>query len=201
MYDLLLTLQRHDHLTRPAVLPKNGIYVFFERGEFVQFGDRLVDRIVRVGTHRKDDRFPARIRDHYGGFRSLSGNKNSSIFRKHVGGALIAQRDPHDPRLTQWLKQNAPTYLELEREVSEYFLHNFTFVCFHVEDSGVRLALESGLIALFSQYPIGTPSDKWLGRYANSDIIRRTGLWNTQRVTANPLTQREFQLFQSLVAN
>jgi hypothetical protein len=61
----------------------------------IQDGVRL-ERIVRVGTHREQDNLQRRLRYHY------SGNKNGSVFRKHIGGAILAQADPNDPRLSYW---------------------------------------------------------------------------------------------------
>src|SRR5690349_6728892 len=59
-----------------ARLPKNGIYVLFERGEVGHGGSR----IVRVGTHRGDGELPSRLLQHF-----VMENKDRSIFRKHMG--------------------------------------------------------------------------------------------------------------------
>jgi len=39
-------------------LPGNGIYFFYEKGETINKGDKIIRRIVRVGTHREQNRFP-----------------------------------------------------------------------------------------------------------------------------------------------
>lgn len=56
VHDLLTLLPRFDHSSGRNDIPINGLYFFFEREEFWQVGDRQVDRIVRVGTHRVDGR-------------------------------------------------------------------------------------------------------------------------------------------------
>src|SRR5215213_2216752 len=94
LYAALIQLPRRDHHTPPRELPPNGIYAFFERGETIPWPGGTTDRIVRVGTHKVDGNFPGRIRAHYGRVRSLGGNKNGSVFRKHLGGALLRQTDP-----------------------------------------------------------------------------------------------------------
>ena len=119
VYDLVQQLPRFDHLIPKERLPTNGIYVFFEQGESVVWSEKRVPRIVRIGTHKKDGRFPGRIRQHYGRVNSLRGNKNGSVFRKHVGSALLRMADQQDPRLEYWLGQQGGSYLEVEEEVSE----------------------------------------------------------------------------------
>ena len=56
-------------------LPKNGIYIIFEKGE--KFND--CDRIIRVGTHTGDNQLYSRLKQHF-----VKENKNRSIFRKRA---------------------------------------------------------------------------------------------------------------------
>jgi hypothetical protein len=190
-----------NHKTPRNVLPPNGIYLFFEKGESVDIDGITCDRIVRVGTHIKDGNFPGRIRQHYGNYGNHMGNKNGSVFRKHVGGAIMRLVNPTDPRLPGWLKQMGPSYQEVEGQVSDVLHEKFTFVCFPVSTKEDRLALESGLIALLAQYPLGKPSDDWLGKHAASPIIRCTGLWNTKETDKQPLTQQQLAIIGSLMAS
>ena len=193
LYSLVNSLPRMNHETPPDLLPENGIYVFFEAGEQVQWRETTIARIVRVGTHRENDRFRRRIRQHYGNVRSLRGNKNGSVFRKHMGGALLRRDNPGDPRLRDWLTQGGPSFHEVEERVSRRLRESFKFSCFEVNGREQRLALERGLITLLAQNPIGQPSEDWLGRHANDEKIRRSHLWNTQHVDADPLTMAELE--------
>ena len=69
-------------------IPKNGIYIFFEKGETITTPDgRILDRIVRVGTHKKDDNLYKRLNQHF------TGNITSSIFRKDIGKALSTDNE------------------------------------------------------------------------------------------------------------
>lgn len=199
VYKLFLGLLRHNHLTRKNALPLNGIYIFYEKGETCPLGGIETDRIVRIGTHKSDGRFAGRIRQHYGQVNSLRGNKNSSVFRKHVGSALIIRNDPKDIRLKDWITQDGPTYMEIEEQVSRELRNNFTFVCFSVDTREERLDIESGLIALLAQLPLGQPSDNWLGKYATSPDISRSGLWNTQHIGSTPLSITQLQRLAELV--
>ena len=62
-------LPRLDSSTPRKSLPANGIYVFFEKGETVRIDGAVHDRIVRVGTHNSDGRFPDRAHLLYSGRR------------------------------------------------------------------------------------------------------------------------------------
>jgi len=199
LYALIGLLPRWNHQTAKMQLPQNGVYVFFERGETLQWRGTVKERMVRVGTHRKNGRFKDRIRQHYGNARSLGGNKNGSVFRKHLGGALLRRANPHDDRLREWVKQGGLSFAEVEEMVSCVLRENFTFSCFRVDQQVERLALEKGLIALLAQHPLGQPSADLLGRYAASDEIGRSGLWNTQHIDARPLTAGEFHRLEQLV--
>ena len=196
----VLSLARRDYRCERNVLPTNGIYLFFETGEDAVLDGKTIPRIVRVGTHRVDGRFPARIRQHYGQVNSLDGSKNGSVFRLHVGGALMARMDPTDPRLPEWRRHGGASSPEIEELVSRTLRESFTFVCFSVPAREERLTLERGLIALLAQHPLAPPSLGWLGRCATSRTIRETGLWNVQHADSEALTPDEFELFTRRVS-
>ena len=195
-----LALTRFDHTCVRNDLPANGIYLFFEKGETAALDGTRIQRIVRVGTHRRDERFRGRIRQHYGQVNSLRGNKNSSVFRSHVGGALLNQSDPADPRIPEWQRHGGTSFLEIEELVSKTLRECFTFVCLSVPTQDERLTLERGLIALIAQHPLAAPSPSWLGRFATSPNIRRTGLWNVQHCDSLSLTTDELEAFKARAA-
>ena len=176
-----------NHTTPRSEIPENGIYLFFENGERIVIDGILYNRIVRIGTHRKDGNFPGRIRQHYGNKGNLKGSKKGSVFRLHLGGAIMRKQNPDDPRLPDWLKHMGPNDANIEEEVSRTLRSNFSFICFPVETKEERLILESGLISLLAQYPMATPSPQWLGQHSAQPIIRSTGLWNTQETGKQPL--------------
>jgi hypothetical protein len=192
-------LPRVSYPFSPSSLPRNGIYLFFEDGEVIDFGGKYRDRIVRVGTHTKDDRFRTRIRQHYGQVNSERGNKNGSIFRKHLGGALLSCLDTEHPALPDWYHNKVKGPEEHEIAVSRRLRQTFTFVCFEVSTAAERLELESGLIAQLAQYPIGSASPSWIGHFAKSESMRSFGLWNTQRVSAEPLSAGQLKRISELV--
>lgn len=192
-------IQRCNHLTARSRLPWNGIYLFFEKGEEIELNGNRYARIVRVGTHNKDGNFPQRIRQHYGNVNSLHGNKNGSVFRLHIGGALMIRNNPDDPRLPQWLKHMGDSDIHVEEAVSRQLRDTFDFVWIEVPRSEDRLSLEEGLIALLAKDPRNAPSKSWLGHHSAKETISRTGLWNTDKTSGRPLTETQFEYFRKLV--
>lgn len=157
-------------------LPDNGLYFFYEEGESFHADDQARDRIARVGTHREQDRLPDRISIHF------HGDKNSSVFRRHLGGAIIRRKNPSDPRLQQWLEQDTPTFANIEEKVSRELQEHFSFRCMKVEDRNERIELEERLIATLAKCSTYHPSHNWLGLFAISEKIRESGMWNEQHV-------------------
>ena len=199
VHELARLLPRRDHVTPSQSLPLDGLYLFFERGELAECRGLTVDRIVRVGTHRVNGRFRKRVLQHYGPVSPLGGNRRGSIFRKHVGAALLRKADPYDTGLKDWLAKNGPPFPTLEAEVSRTLRGNFTFVCFPVDNREERLRLEGGLIALLAQHPLRGPSTGWLGRHALAGEIRSSGLWNVQHIADDPITPADLERLSELV--
>ena len=136
VYDPLLARPPRDFHNRRQ-LPKNGINVFYERDELA--AGTSPERVTRVGMNTAQGRFPTRIRQHYGRVRGLGGNKNGSVFRKHVGGTPLRRHDPDDARLDPWLATRGGSYPEVEEAVSQFLRGRFTFRCFTVNDTKERL--------------------------------------------------------------
>ena len=100
-YKLLDELERRLHGTRllgkcngSMAWPGRGVYYFFEPGELRE--GKQSCRIVRVGTHGLKPNAKSTLWDrliqHKGtvnGSRPNGGNHRGSVFRRHVGSALI----------------------------------------------------------------------------------------------------------------
>ncbi len=179
--------------------PQRGVYFFFEQGENrTQTGTGL--RVVRVGTHalKNNGRTTLwhRLSQHKGTVIDGGGNHRGSIFRSHVGSALL-QKD-------NWLGEINNTWgigstasseikhLEksLEQAVSQY-IRKMPFLWLEVNDepgpTSLRGIIERNSIALLSNYnstndPIDFQSPTWLGHWAKSEKVRKSGLWNSDHV-------------------
>jgi hypothetical protein len=177
--------------------PLRGVYFFFENGEVRTDGVR--SRAVRVGTHAltvaSKTTLWKRLSQHrgrVGGQNPGGGNHRESIFRLHVGSALIARDGWTVP--TWGVGNNAPREVkegefELERAVSEY-IGAMPFLWVDVPNQADdrmsdRGYVERNAIALLSnvgQEPIDRPSENWLGRWSNREAVRASGLWNVNHV-------------------
>jgi hypothetical protein len=131
-YELFANLAKSKGLQRlrdilGEELPKQGVYFFFDDDEVTTFST-TVPRLVRVGTHGVSAGSVAtlrnRLRTHLG-TRADAGNHRASVFRLHVGRAII-ERDGLHNDYPNWGKgQAAPKGITdreapLEVKVSEY---------------------------------------------------------------------------------
>jgi hypothetical protein len=177
--------------------PQRGVYFFFEDGEQRQDSDD--PRVVRVGTHGLRPGGKAtlwgRLSQHRGTGRGgvRGGNHRGSVFRLHVGQALLA-RGLHPEAGATWARKgSAPREVRLveaplEAEVSRV-ISAMRVLWVDVPDEpsrdSARGVIEAGAIALLSnagRQPLDPPSPGWLGHSAPSEHIRASGLWNVRHV-------------------
>lgn len=183
-------------------IPKNGIYILFEKDEVGHDGDR----IVRIGTHTGQDKLRSRLEEHY-----IKENHNRSIFRKNIGRALL--NNEKDPFLDQW-EIDLTTHearesfghlvdreklQEVESQVSEYMRSHFSFVVFEVPNKEDRIKFESRLISTVCRCPTCKPSDNWLGLYSPKQKIKESGLWLVNELYKQPLSLLEWEELMNLI--
>jgi len=178
--------------------PERGVYFFFEEGETREDGES--PRVVRVGTHAlsRSSRTTLwkRLAQHRGtlsGSRAGGGNHRGSIFRHHVGTALLARDGCPEEVRRAWASAQADRRIKdieypLERAVSEH-IRRMPSLWLAVLDAPGRDSrrgyLDANAIGLLSNCvrdPIDPPSPKWLGRWAQSPRVRESGLWNVNHV-------------------
>ena len=182
--------------------PRRGVYFFFEDGEFRE--DGVTPRVVRVGTHAlrpSKSTLWGRLSQHkgsVGGSMPGGGNHRGSIFRLHVGTALLTSRNWPEEVRRSWGSGNtakgrvrADEY-PVEVAVSRH-IRSMPFLWVAVDDepeSGSdRALIETGAIALLSNAgrpAIDSPSALWLGQLADREAIRTSGLWNVDHVHRSP---------------
>ena len=194
-------VERLPVCTRPLQVPfDNGLYFFFETGEESRHGPE--GRIVRVGKNTSRS-LKQRLDQHFGT------QKNSSVFRKYVGGALIRQRDLGSPCLApgpgkgHWERQDehkCPMCEPVEGAVSEYLEKYTSFRCVRINESDERSDFERVLIATIAQCPLCVASPTWLGRDAYSKKVQNTGLWNSDHTGSQTISDEELRRFEDLAA-
>ncbi len=185
-------------------IPKNGIYILFEKGEFAHGGKR----IVRIGTHTGKDQLRSRIKQHF-----LSKNKDRSIFRKNIGRAILNSKN--DSFIEQWewdltTRANKEKYSDLldiqkqemiENQVTEYMHNNFSFAVFEVNEKQDRLLFESRIISTVSCCNKCGGNKNWLGNHSPKEKIRKSGLWLVNELWKKSITNKELSDLTELVKN
>jgi hypothetical protein len=190
--DLIGGPRRLRDCTASSGWPAGGVYYFFEDGERRDDGSM---RVVRVGTHAltaaSRTTLWTRLAQHRGtvaGAKPGGGNHRGSIFRHHVGSALLASGE-WDPAIKASWTRPHPTRAAreaehpLERAVSEH-IGAMPLLWLPVLDREGRGMVERLSIALLSVRTGGRdmPSAGWLGRFAEAEKIRSSGLWNVNHV-------------------
>jgi hypothetical protein len=177
-------------------LPERGVYFFLDPTTSNEEGQW---RICRVGTHAvslgSKSTLRARLRAHLG-TRSGSGNHRGSIFRLHVGNALL-RRDERE--IATWgIGSVAPPALRTsevlreaearhEQQVSDY-IGQLPVLWVAVPDeaspASERSIIERNAIALLSQDAQRSvmPANGWLGEHSPRREIRESRLWNLNYV-------------------
>lgn len=169
-------------------LPLRGVYVFLDPAEFNFRGTG--PRIVRIGTHAvslgSKSTLKTRLRNHLG-LGNGSGSHRGSIFRLHVGRAMLEVG--YAAPVPSWgIGQDASeevraTEQDLEKEVSKYLANLEVFIV-PIDDppskNSQRARVETQLIALCTEnfVQIDKPGNDWLGLHSPMAPIASSGLWN-----------------------
>ena len=187
-------MKKHSFPFNEQEIPKNGIYILFEKEEFAH----STNRIVRIGTHTGNNKLRSRLFQHF-----LNENKDRSIFRKNIGRALLNK--DKDQFLKQWeldlTTKNAKEQYsnsvdfkkqkEVEKKVTKYIQDNFSFVVFQIDDKEKRLEIESRIISTVSLCDECKPSENWLGLFSPKEKIRKSGLWLVNELWKTPLSNKD----------
>jgi hypothetical protein len=171
-------------------LPDQGVYFFFDPTERTRFSQAL-PRLVRIGTHGVSAGSRATLRDRLRTHLGTSdgyGNHRSSVFRLHLGEALIRRDGLRDEYPNWGVGQNSTAAVRvserpLEEKVSE-IVAGLLVGCVAVADKSTkesaRSLIERLSIALFTEHlvPAEAPNYHWLGLHSKHEVIVKTGLWN-----------------------
>lgn len=203
LHQLFNSLERLNFPFDERKIPLNGIYILFEKGENAHNGDR----IVRIGTHRGENRLRLRLKEHF-----INENKDRSVFRLNIGRALLNK--DKDPFLDHWNIDLTPKKAnekhsssidfekqkETERRVSQYIQTNISFVVIEIEDLEKARDLESRIISTISLCNKCRPSSGWLGLFSPQEKIRNSGLWLEQHLYKKSLSNDDMQLINDYIS-
>lgn len=176
--------------------PKMGVYFFLDKSE-PRTTFLSVPRVVRVGTHAvskgSSTELWTRLRAHRGSADGR-GNHRGSVFRLHVGKALIEHNPDREAPQNWGIGSNASSLVRsgevnLEREVSRY-IGDLLVCSVEILDApgpaSDRAYIEQNAIALLSSTApyFDRSTDAWLGRLSPHDAIRSSSLWNVNHVVS-----------------
>lgn len=167
--------------------PDAGIYFFYEEGEQRENGQ---PRVVRVGTHRLTATSRSTLWDRLAQHRGspTGGNHRGSIFRLHVGTAMLASGEYPEAAATWGLKKPPPEARLQERRLEQAVSAHIGRMPFRhvtVHDRFARDVVETGAIALLSNFGrphVDPASPTWLGHHADRADVRDSHLWNVRHV-------------------
>jgi len=163
LHKMLNDLPRYSFAQLDHRVPADGVYFLFESGE----GGHEGQRIVRIGSHTGKGNLASRLREH------VRLNKDRSIFRKHVGRALLQRAT-------------------IESAVSAYIECNFSVSILGASDSDAACRLEELCIGTVSHCSHCAPSKAWLGRHADPRIAQ-SGLWQIMHLYGKGLEEADLQ--------
>ena len=176
--------------------PTRGVYFFFEPGEN---RDKTSEpRVVRIGTHalkfNSKTTLWNRLRQHRGS-ADQRGNHRGSIFRCHIGTAII-NKEKLQNKFPNWNNRLASREIRqketpMEKRVSNY-IGKMPFIVLSVNDvngSIKRSYIEKNSITLLSNFEkiktssvVDPPSEDWLGYHCSNGNVKLSGLWNHNHV-------------------
>jgi hypothetical protein len=172
-----------------------GVYFFREPGEYRRIQPNFL-RVVRVGTHAVSTNSKStlwgRLRTHRGG-QNGGGNHRGSIFRLHVGAALLGRDRESIGEVPSWGQgSSAPRAIRDSEAAHEgrvsTCLGNMSVLWVEIPDEASsqssRAYIERNAIGLLSNdmRPFDPPSSTWLGLHSPCREIRNSGLWNLNYV-------------------
>ncbi len=179
--------RRVSELRRDSSFPTRGVYFYYEDGQ-MRPGSPTLRRVVRIGTHGLKKNSKSTLYERlcrHRGTKAGGGNHRGSIFRHHVGIALINKFNIDCPT---WIKKK-PTPEErlaerpLEEKVSQY-IGNMQVAWLSIPDKPSRLSLrgyiERNAIGLLSGKEPATRT--WMGNQTRNPEIQRSYLWNVKLI-------------------
>jgi hypothetical protein len=192
----------HSFPFKKNLIPNNGVYILYQKGEV---GHSCM-RIVRVGTHTGDNQLLSRLKQHF-----LNPNKDRSIFRKNIGRCFLNKNN--DPYLRIWeidfttkRAKEEKGYLRnfskeqvLEEKISKYIQENFSFYCTKLDEKNKRLYFEERLVGTISRCMDCHSSTNWIGRFSAKPEIVDSGLWLVQGLYKEPLSRSDLSMLKKII--
>lgn len=174
--------------------PNRGVYYVIDKTES-SIVTSFSPKVIRIGTHAISKNSKStlwdRLKTHKGNSDG-GGSHRSSVFRLHVGNALL---NKNGIICDSWsLGQSAPKEIRdrerwLEELVSDY-IGDLGIAYLNIDDEpsskSNRAYVEKNSISLLStaNHSLEFPSSHWLGKYSTHPSIINSSLWNVDHIHA-----------------
>lgn len=158
------------------IIPKNGIYFFYEKGEYWGHGGST-KRIVHVGIHMN-----GKLKEDI--LRHFMEEHPKMHLTKNIYSALSNPKDN-----TSKLK-----YKKFVNYIQQKF--SFRFIVFDKNVGNFRL--EDMLASILSECLYCTPSRDWIGNNSPNTLIRKSGLWKVPKEKLK-MNKKEQQIFEKAI--
>ena len=192
-YELINKLEKFesiDEFLKSEQKYSKGVYFFFDPAEKINNG---YNRIIRVGSHglsgKSNSTLKGRLRQHKG-FLNGGGNRRVSVFRRHVGNAIIKKENFDEKEVQDEV---------LEKMISDYINSLPLAVLLFEDKCKLRKDIEKKSIRLLSEN-MENININWLGTYSNNEKIKKSGLWNIQHVKIKKENEKCAEIKEFLIA-
>ena len=193
----------------------NGIYFFYEDGEYTDHGQGSKPRITRIGTNKGQGNFRNRITEHFllnaskMDFTSSKAKPSDrSVFRNNLGSAPLNRQKSEYLKIWELnftTSENRQKYAQLrdvekekviEAKITDLLRRNFYFRFIVIEEQDRRVGssgLESKLIGTVSSCSSCQASKKWLGKYSPKLEISNGKLWLSNFLNNDVLSTKDME--------
>ena len=192
-YELINKLEKFesiDEFLKSEQKYSKGVYFFFDPAEKINNG---YNRIIRVGSHGLSagvkSNLKGRLRQHKG-FINGGGNRRASVFRRHVGNAIIKKENFDEKEVQDEV---------LEKMISDYINSLPLAVLLFEDDADKRRIFEKNSIRILSNCSENFNKD-WLGSFSIDEKISKSGLWNIQHVKIKKENEKCAEIKEFLIA-
>ena len=192
-YELINKLEKFesiDEFLKSEQKYSKGVYFFFDPAEKINNG---YNRIIRVGSHglsgKSNSTLKGRLRQHKG-FLNGGGNRRVSVFRRHVGNAIIKKENFDEKEVQDEV---------LEKMISDYINSLPLAVLLFEDDADKRRIFEKNSIRILSNCSENFNKD-WLGSFSIDEKISKSGLWNIQHVKIKKENEKCAEIKEFLIA-
>lgn len=193
LHKLFNSMPRYNAESLEYVSVSNGIYILFQQGE--KYG--LIDRIVGVGIDYQGETLKTQLQKEL-----IAGDKNFSPLRFQLGESML--NHCKSLYLAKWenkgynnkFDKNRSEEKIMEEKISSFIKNEISFIYFAVDNKEKKIQLRNKIINTLYHDKFFIDLNKNPGYYCTSENIRKSEIWNIERVTKEFLCEEDFNFIE-----